>query len=1161
MLNKADLDRLSQEEKNNLLLEAAQAGDSLACDHLIKSGANVECRDGEVTPLMLAAREGHTQACLKLIDHQAKVDALSTGWENTALHYAAQNGKTETCLALLEHGADINLESDLGQTALSAAFQKNHDETCFALLERGASPKRIIQQDQTALLIRAAKAGRKKVLENLVEGNADEVAAIESVAQEGDTQTCLLLVECASSQFRKLVVQEAALSTAAAWGQTQTCLALIDAGANINAKDPEDKTALMHALLNQQLQTCFALIEKGADLTELQEKYKSDLLLAAIEKGQTSICEKLLNAGADLKAALITAAESGNTAMCLTLIERAPEDEKADMRQVAMMGAAAKGKTQTCLDFIERGAVVNGKDEQGRTALFSALAYPETCEALLQAGAAIDATDNKGNTPLMYGVSLGQHSAYFYLINKGANVNAKNNDGLTVLQMAEGNDRLLQMLLDKGADPRGLSLLGLSRLLLNALHRGDSQTFEKWLTLAKELHLQIDTTTLLTYAISFAQEDIISLLLNDDNIVVSADVLGMVGNLPTETLAKLLPNLSIDGSITLKSLLTPQALKAMSDPAQVENYLNALAAHKNNLRQYIRFLAPDSIAHKDVLIAWDIQDAYARVKKFEDSFKHNSETAMSPREMSAAKTAYEVAQNLYTSEFQARCEQHGNDEHEAIESIEKEIRDMLLDKLSAESDEDTKAFIQHNRENLSLGQDETLMKQASHRFNATDNALHIAWRAYDKFSPTTGWINLFTPPTVTSHQYGAGEQSTDEISWDVRKRAAFYFIALKDRTYATDSQDDREGFFIGEIAEIRRAHNEADLQGQDNPSCYPGTIGRIGKMGRGHSQLAVVNPIEQIPTFVQGLLFEKVKDFLQGKDKATQARMIYALSAFTISTIEDTLAGKNVLAAFNVTQEELQEVAKLHNEIIDSLGNPDEIFNQLNEFFKNSNPPIRALVEQEKIYVQRQLIDIAYKGVGPTVAQQFRQEKITNPYSQETPRISMQDFIRPLQQVRQKHQLSFNVMEIARLCSQNNDEQAIDRCQLNGEQRQDVEACLQTVRAKVPALQQKLDEKRELWQELYEALRSTETQVKSENLKAIVDAMVDQGKDIKEAFNENQMALPGKIVDKILRDAIPKDERRKSLRLGAKGSDEKKPLVQNVEPLAKKSMPKAKKPS
>lgn len=48
----------------------------------------------------------------------------------------------------------------------------------------------------------------------------------------------------------------------------------------------------------------------------------------------------------------------------------------------------------------------------------------------------------------------------------------------------------------------------------------------------------------------------------------------------------------------------------------------------------------------------------------------------------------------------------------------------------------------------------------------------------------------------------------------------------------------RKGFFIGQLADICRAHSEPTEA--DDPSCYPGTIGRLSKMGNGH-------PVAQLP--------------------------------------------------------------------------------------------------------------------------------------------------------------------------------------------------------------------------------------------------------------------------------------------------------------------------
>ena len=69
-----------------------------------------------------------------------------------------------------------------------------------------------------------------------------------------------------------------------------------------------------------------------------------------------------------------------------------------------LIAAAKRGDTELCKRLLENGADVNAADEVGWTPLHSAAANgkTETCKLLLENGADINAEDEGGKTPLHY---------------------------------------------------------------------------------------------------------------------------------------------------------------------------------------------------------------------------------------------------------------------------------------------------------------------------------------------------------------------------------------------------------------------------------------------------------------------------------------------------------------------------------------------------------------------------------------------------------------------------------------------------------------------------------------------------------------------------------------------------------------------------------------
>jgi ankyrin repeat protein len=82
---------------------------------LLEGGANVDR-----TTVVVAAQYGHLDVCRLLLDWGAKVDRLDR-WQHTALHYAAWGGHLSVVKLLVERGADVGVKNDNGQTASDLA--------------------------------------------------------------------------------------------------------------------------------------------------------------------------------------------------------------------------------------------------------------------------------------------------------------------------------------------------------------------------------------------------------------------------------------------------------------------------------------------------------------------------------------------------------------------------------------------------------------------------------------------------------------------------------------------------------------------------------------------------------------------------------------------------------------------------------------------------------------------------------------------------------------------------------------------------------------------------------------------------------------------------------------------------------------------------------
>jgi ankyrin repeat protein len=133
-----------------------------------------------------------------------------------------------------------------------------------------------------------------------------------------------------------------------------------------------------------------------------------------------------------------------------TTVQATPEQDQ-QLIDAAMDGDLAKIKA-----LISARADVNARDKAwGMTALMFAVGhgYTEIAKLLVEKGADVDARDKDGFTALMMAAWQGHAEIAKLLIDRGADVNAEANDGFTALMAAEkgGYTEIVKLLKAAGA--------------------------------------------------------------------------------------------------------------------------------------------------------------------------------------------------------------------------------------------------------------------------------------------------------------------------------------------------------------------------------------------------------------------------------------------------------------------------------------------------------------------------------------------------------------------------------------------------------------------------------------------------------------------------------------------------------------------------------------
>ena len=131
---------------------ACTNGNAAIIERLLKAGADVNttAEQGE-TPLMTAALTGKPDAVQVLLNHGADIHAKDPDKGQTALMWAASEGNTATVELLIAAGADIQAKSKGGFTPLLFGVREGHIGVVKALLDHGANVNDVAPDTTSAL--------------------------------------------------------------------------------------------------------------------------------------------------------------------------------------------------------------------------------------------------------------------------------------------------------------------------------------------------------------------------------------------------------------------------------------------------------------------------------------------------------------------------------------------------------------------------------------------------------------------------------------------------------------------------------------------------------------------------------------------------------------------------------------------------------------------------------------------------------------------------------------------------------------------------------------------------------------------------------------------------------------------------------------------------
>jgi ankyrin repeat protein len=390
------------------LYYASSNGSAAIIQELLKAGANpnIANKEGD-TALMAAARAGNPRAITALLGHDAAVNAKDGLTQQTALMWAVRENHAAAAQALLEHGADVNARTRTGKTPnrrLPMAGGGPGGGSHGVGIVRGGWPERGVRDaipGGMSPLLYAARDGRLDSAKIFIAVKAD----VNQTEANGITPLLMAITNDHVDVARFLLDQGAGVNTADWWGRTPLWAAVEVRNRDMGRGGEHDIDR------GAALDLIKTLIERGAEVNARTKEYSpirrwvaplNDIswvdftgqtpFLRAALSGDITVMRLLLEKGADPNIPTF----AGTTALMAAAGVNWAENQTYTESKEALMEAL-----KLCF---EKGADVNAKNSMGITAVIGAAnrGSDDMLEFLVQKGAKLDVKDNEGRTPLVW---------------------------------------------------------------------------------------------------------------------------------------------------------------------------------------------------------------------------------------------------------------------------------------------------------------------------------------------------------------------------------------------------------------------------------------------------------------------------------------------------------------------------------------------------------------------------------------------------------------------------------------------------------------------------------------------------------------------------------------------------------------------------------------
>lgn len=454
------------------LHDAAKKGDLKRIETLIETGTNINAIDeNDLTALHYAALEGNRSIAQLLVDKGADINAQNReGW--TPLHYAVLHGKKEIVELLVACGVDMNIKDKNGKMPLYVAMEERNEDIAVLLINADANINifNTRRERGKTLLHQAAQTGYCEVAKSLLDRGID-------VNIKSDNGMTPLHFAVTNYTFRE--------------DHLNMVMLLVARGAAIDDKDQMGRTPLnvvtdtvVMSSGKEPLEYRIAkfLISKGADINTKHEYGRTALHWAA-GTAQKDLVELLIAKGAEID----SRDWNGNTPLHWAVKRHVYAEEELSRNDNDIIVKGISGHTALIEELRPKLDGIRQTSRQFDLTISNT--SKNVTKLLITKGANVNAKNNDGDTPLIEAAKGADKELLELLVASGADVNAKGKDGLTAVDNAaqQGRKNIVKFLLAKDADIGPSDKAKTTPLHLAAEH-GKKDMVEFWIAKGADIN-------------------------------------------------------------------------------------------------------------------------------------------------------------------------------------------------------------------------------------------------------------------------------------------------------------------------------------------------------------------------------------------------------------------------------------------------------------------------------------------------------------------------------------------------------------------------------------------------------------------------------------------------------------------------------------------------